>query len=1188
LRLKKIEIFGFKSFADKTVLAFSKGITGIVGPNGCGKSNIADAFRWVLGEQSAKSMRGSKMPDVIFGGTTHRQPLNIAEVTITISDVGKDLPIEYEEVAVTRRLHRNGESEYFINRHPVRLKDVHELFLDSGMGKHAFSIFEQGKIDQIIQYTPLERRYIFEEAAGILRFLQRKREALRKLEQTDLNTARVKDIHLEVEKQIAVLEEQAAKARIYKENRAGLELLEKALFIAKWDNLQKRSEDLAKKDETQRKRQTAGTENIAAVNAQLYEAKNRLETSENALRAKNEEVFQVRSEKEIKTREKQAQQERLKEIHQKKKRWEEELAALAEKQERRQTERQTLQKQQTALEHSAADHERQLKMQRERSHSLEENSTILRDQQRNRQQESIKLLQEENLLESDLKQVHVRQETLQERCQSIQERKEKLVKQRDEHAERLQQKKGDMESVSKSVDDQKTVFAALEHSLKKLFNEIQISKRNHDAAHGEITEAKARQKMLLRLREENEGFSGGNKRLLQESSNAKSPLFKLLRGLYEFITPQTGFETALAALLRPYAQTLVVETCEQLHQVIAFAEKQQLKDFSLLCLESLPQCPKIESTAGDAALVQASDHPLARHFLQNIYLTDTLAAASQALRERPGIAALTKQGLFLDPQGVFFYSTPGESNAFIREAELKNLEKKLLTLEKNRQHLEKELQRLQRAYDDSMTEKGVLDKGIRRDEMKLVEVNFGLQRLISDLEKIHVEEKQLETDFRHASEGLKDISAKLSNLTQRHADAKAKGAQIHQICAQLNAECDAQTATLKQERQALQNLETAYRQASDEHKKLLHHLHILEIRDSESQEQERRLKEEIQLSVESLSQIKRKDGEAELHLQEVESALEAVATGQATLELEMTKRKNAIEALENKLQAARSGSAQIEEELYRIEIQIAQLQSATQSLVEELQERFHLTIEQARKTLDSADKSLHGIEQLEKRIRAMRQEIEGAGDINMTSIEEFDKHKARYAFLNQQLADLDVSKTELVQIIAQLDAESRKVFKTTFEVICNNFKKNFKILFNGGEADLQFTEASDVLEAGIEIIAQPPGKQMRSINLLSGGEKCMTAMALLFAIFEVKPAPFCILDEIDAPLDDSNVERFANVVKQFIDRCQFIIITHNKRTMAIADVLCGVSMQEKGVSKLLSIEFSNQPQGVGGSLVHAH
>ena len=319
--------------------------------------------------------------------------------------------------------------------------------------------------------------------------------------------------------------------------------------------------------------------------------------------------------------------------------------------------------------------------------------------------------------------------------------------------------------------------------------------------------------------------------------------------------------------------------------------------------------------------------------------------------------------------------------------------------------------------------------------------------------------------------------------------------------------------------------------------------------------------------------IKKRTEEFDSMLIQTEVALKEVMSVLNSKEEIVTERKKSIEAIEEKLTKQREKLKQHENDLHQTAIQLTQIESARQSLEAELQERYRLNINEAKTLKIVLEKSL---DQTEKQIRSIRQEITAAGDINMTSIEEFDKYKARYDFLNQQMNDLNLSKDELIQIITQLDGESRKIFKETFEIIRNNFKKNFKILFNGGEADLQFTESNDVLEAGIEIIAKPPGKQMRSINLMSGGEKCLTALALLFAIFEVKPAPFCILDEIDAPLDDTNVERFVNVVKQFIDKCQFIIITHNKITMSIADVLFGVSMQEKGVSKLLSIEFTNK------------
>jgi chromosome segregation protein len=360
-------------------------------------------------------------------------------------------------------------------------------------------------------------------------------------------------------------------------------------------------------------------------------------------------------------------------------------------------------------------------------------------------------------------------------------------------------------------------------------------------------------------------------------------------------------------------------------------------------------------------------------------------------------------------------------------------------------------------------------------------------------------------------------------------------------------------------------------QALDEKRKCQHDLHVLDVKDKESEHQEMRLSEEIEMGHVLQSQIQVKSIAVEKALVEVEQSLADVIAACAEFEQDVAVRKHAVEKFEIAIHEARLSAKKHEADRHQTGIQSVQLESMIESLEKELLERHRLTIEEAREICEALDKT---VEQTEKQIKVLRQQLENAGDINMTSIEECNKLKGRYQFLNQQIDDLNVSRQGLIAIITQLDGESRKIFKDTFQQISINFKKNFSILFNGGEADLQFTETADVLETGIEIIAKPPGKQMRSISLLSGGEKCLTAMALLFAIFEVKPAPFCILDEIDAPLDDTNVERFVSIVKEYVNRCQFIIITHNKRTMAIADVIFGVSMEEKGVSKLLSIDFS--------------
>lgn len=1172
MRLKKIEILGFKSFADKVALEFDAGITGIVGPNGCGKSNISDAFRWVLGEQSAKSMRGNKMPDVIFAGTNNRKPLNFAEVTITLTDIAGELPVEYEEVAVTRRLHRNGDSDYFINRHPVRLKDVQELFLDSGMGKNAFSIFEQGKIDQVINFSPLERRYIFEEAAGILRFLQRKREALRKLEQVDGNMNRVKDIHQEVEKQIILLEEQAEKARVYKENKARLEALEKGIFLAKWDNYQTKGQETSKKDEGQRQVIEEANQQLVVLQGKLQEAKNELAQAEKALRVRSEEVYKTRSDKEIKSREKQAAQERLKEILAKEKRWQNELESMMEKRKLRQIECQNTKKQQKESEQELARQEKILRGQRDKANALENEVGKMRAEHQKAQQELLKLLQNENQIESELKQNTVRLENTQERKEQLAEKKEKLSTTVKELTQNVKERKSLVQEVSEEIDKQKSDLQKFDHRIQDLAEEIGKHQTALEQTSQEMTENKARQKALLRLREEMEGFSAGSKRLLQESTNSKSPLHNKLKGLYEFITPSGGAEAPLAAVMRPYAQTLVVNTKKDFQEAVAFARTHKLKDFSLVCIEGLPNQESKKAPKGIAPLIsQVAVSALASHFLEGSYIAETAEEAIQAVKKTPGIEVWSEEGAFIDRHGVAFYATQGENNAFMREAELKALEKKLKEGEAAKQTLEEVLKTLNEKKKGLQNERTELDKAMRRSEMKMVEVNFALQRANGDLEKASAEAKQADGEIEALAAAATKLTALLKELTQKHVEAKAKASQIQKDCAGLHAELEKLTASLKLEQRDLQEKDSAYQKISDENRKMLHALNVIEVKDIESQQQEKRLEEEIQAGKEQQSQIKVKGEEFETLLAGVEEALSQVTAACAEMEKEVAKKKSAIEKIDGQINQERAQLKKLEGDLYQMGIQAAQIESSRQSLEGELQERYHLTIEEARALGVALDRPL---DQAERQMRALRHDMDAAGDINMTSIEEFDKNKNRYEFLNQQIDDLNVSKGELVQIITQLDVESRKIFKETFDQISANFKKNFKILFNGGEADLQFTETGDVLEAGIEIIAKPPGKQMRSISLLSGGEKCLTAMALLFAIFEVKPAPFCILDEIDAPLDDSNVERFVNVVKQFIDRCQFIIITHNKRTMAIADVLFGVSMEERGVSKLLSIEFT--------------
>ncbi|MGZ3732405.1 MAG: chromosome segregation protein SMC [Parachlamydiaceae bacterium] len=1171
MRLKKLHIIGFKSFADKTSLLFDDGVTCIVGPNGCGKSNIADAIRWVLGEQSAKSLRGSKMPDIIFAGTSARKPLNYAEVAITFTEINGALPIEYEEVTVVRRLHRSGESEYFLNQQPIRLKDLHSLFLDSGIGKNSFSIFEQGKIEQVIQFTPLERRYIFEEAAGILRFLQRKKETLRKLEQTEENITRIKDIHLEVEKQVVILQEQAAKATVFKELKHTVEQHEKKLLVAKARQIHKKKAEALEQEDQQLQALLHLGENVASLEEQKKTLKKEIEKTETTLKQQNEELFQIRSDKEIKSRDKLTVEERIKETKAKEKRWQHDLEEILEQRQFRQQELVQAKKQREAAQSNVSSLEKSLQAQKEIVEALEIDVETLHKKQKHLQQEILTQLQHENHFDSELKQQEIRLESHYERQQQLNDRKTHLKTLEEGLKDQIQEKEKLVQNNQASLEQQKELLHQLEQKIELLVSEIQTQQTTYDATQKELNEGKARFKALIRLRDDYEGFSQASKRLLQEARDSNSLIYNKVKGLFELIQATPGTEEAIASALSRYSQTLVVDTASDAKAVVDFAKNQQLTDFSLVISELLPPLKESKTHHSSSLASQVSENPLSKHFLSHVLVAPPGEHASMISSQPPYTEIWCHDHVYIDQQQVFFYGIQGKNNAFMREAEIKNLEVELQRLEALRQHHDLTLKELQQTRSQLHIEMVELDKVIRRHEMHQIEASFSLQRLRADLEKNHQEYAHSESELTTLLSTIEQQQKSLLELKQRYEQAQNQTSAAKNAIAQLETELQHKTSHLSQQQRILQDVQSDCSGAAGLLQKSLHAIHLIESKENEILRQERRLEEELQIGHEFLSQMTMRSSECNQLLEKIEGLLQTAAKAYEELEKTLSRQKEQMTVIETKIADVLQSGKKQETEHHQIALLIAQLNAAYQSLEDEILDRHRLSMQEAFDLVPSSEKS---IDSMERKLRELRREIESSGDINMTSIEECAKYQVRYDFLNQQIQDLGASKEGLIAIIKELDGESRKLFKETFETIRINFKKNFAILFNGGDADLQFTDHTDLLEAGIEITAKPLGKQMRSIHLLSGGEKCLTALALLFAIFEVKAGPFCILDEIDAPLDDSNVERFANIVKKFVDHTQFIIITHNKQTMSIADMLFGVSMEEKGVSKLLQMHLS--------------
>lgn len=1165
--LKKLKILGFKSFADSTVLEFHPGITAIVGPNGCGKSNISDSFRWVLGEQSAKSMRGNKMQDVIFAGTAKRKALNMSEVTITLGDVGETLNTEYDEVAVTRRIHRSGESDYLINKKPVRLRDVYDLFMDSGIGKNAFSIFEQGKIEQVIQLSPMERRYIFEEAAGILRFLQRKKEALRRLEQTEANIERVRDIHQEVEKQIIVLERQAEQARIYKENRSELEGLEISLAVARWNHFKKKREAFEEQETEKRRQLELETLNLEKTEVERQDGNIRMNQAIKELQTQKEEVFKARSQREIQMKAWKSQEDRIEEMVHKEHAWQRELEEMIQKRQMRQLEAKQIEGKQKEVDEELSGLEQLRKEKREQLSAIEHEVSAIRDQQHSVQQERLHFLQAENKIESELKQTTLKLEHHQEKIHRLQENQQTLSETLAQLEMQIEGKRREINAGSDELAGLKEQFAVLECQIEEKTAEIKQVQHQLQQVSQERAEFKARQNALLRLRDEMAGFSKGTKRIVQEAAKERSALHGKVHGLYEDFPTEGCDKMALSMVMKRYTETLVVKTLADFEAVVSYAKANNVRDFSLLCLEMLPAVQK--PSWANALLKKMADHPLTNFFLKDVVVKSTTGELWNA----ESIEVWTEDGAFIDRHRVVFFPSEGEENAFVREAELKSLDQKLQECEKKQTQLEAALQELSERKSVLLSSKSEVDHTIRQAEVKLVEQKYACERMESDRQKNRLEVEREQTEVLTLQESSQQLQKLLTELNQQHAEQRSKLEQKQAHVETLSNELQEKLERLKMQQVEMEQKESAYQRVADEKRKIVHQLNVFEVKDLESLQQEKRLEEEIRSIQEKKAEIQLNRVDYEQKIEEIEQTLKEIQEQCSELDQAVSQRQREVEEIEHKISAKRGLIRELEREQHEQGIQRAQIDTAKQALEAEFTERFQMSMREAEGRASELEESM---EKTERKIRALRRKIEDAGDINMTSIEEYDKYKERYEFLNQQIDDLTSSQKELVEIITKLDEESRKIFKETFDKIQANFRKNFEILFRGGEADLQFTESGDILEAGVEIVAKPPGKKMRSISLMSGGEKCLTAVALLFAIFEVKPSPFCILDEIDAPLDDTNVERFLNVVKQFTDKCQFIIITHNKRTMAIADRLFGVSMQERGVSKILSLEFDRE------------
>jgi chromosome segregation protein len=1183
--LKKLELIGFKSFVDETVLEFGPGISVIIGPNGCGKSNLLDAIRWVLGEQSPKILRCERMGDIIWNGSSIRPATSMAEVSLTLAETENVLPLGYHEVTVTRRLFRSGESEYLLNKVPCRLKDIDELFMDTGVGSHAYAIMEQGKMDLLLSQKPQERRFVFEEAAGITKYETRKDEASRKLERTDQNLLRLHDIIAEVRKQVNLVERSARATQKYQEYFQELKSLE--LYLNKTEFDRYTAEFQTTSDKTRHFQDEVGklTAAIDSNEAQQEESKTKLTELEKKIvaaqtsrqdtdREINEQSSQIAIAKnQITVADEtianlaldiEQTNQRISELNNTTQQSNQELTAITEQFQKEEQVVASQTAEVTQLTSQIQGFDQQI---RDTSQSLEGNTksnAALREQ-------SSRITANLDSIQVQRKQTELNLQNKKQQAAELTQRYTELKKQVDTLSQAVTSDK-------EKIKQQESIKLSLQDQLKKVTAELDTLKTDWNTA-------KAKRESLIALKESYEGYFQGPKTILQ----SKSSFTGLFGTVAELIRPEAKYEAALAAALDTVAQFLVVDNIAEAKKAIEFLKQKKTGRMTMLILDQLGQNPQpsipaeVMNTPGvigiAATLVQAESKyiKLVNHLLGHILVVDTLDTALQlSPKLGDGIGCVTVDGDLVTDSSQLSSGETESVRLFARDREITELGHKI-------EKLQKQIDASTNKLNDVTQQISQTEKKVEQQQLTLfdTEIQFaGLQRDVESLSKQQT----------HAQEEIDAVSVVLSNqLTDER--------KLHEQQTELANQLTQIETKIQEQQQALldfrKQLDLASQQKEDKNKQLT----TLQINLAQTGNKKQNLTEAIarlqseilerKTAVDQKQQQKHsaldKKASAEKNIQTAEEQItllfvkkDEIGKTLNTLQADREKLDQQIEKLANKVHEIRREQNIKQNELRDLEVKVAQYQMQTDNLHRHIWETYQTDLKsipvpelpEPLLAIDSAGKQL--------RIDELRGKMQRLGPVSPGSVEEYEELKQRFEFLTQQEKDLADAKEQLIATITHINRTTKDLFTEAFAKVQANFHEVFRQVFRGGQAQLSLIDADNINESGIEIMVTPPGKKLQSITLLSGGEKALSAIALLFAIYRLKPSPFCILDEIDAPLDDVNIGRFTDLIKELTSQSQYIVITHNKRSMEAADVLYGVTMEEPGVSKVIAVKMTGQ------------
>jgi chromosome segregation protein len=1184
MKIKRLEMVGFKSFVDRTVVNFDHDVMAIVGPNGCGKSNIVDAIRWCMGEQSARHLRGQKMEDVIFSGSESRSGHDFAEVTLTFENDAGDVPIEYRdypEIAVTRRLHRSGDSDYLINKTPVRLKDVTDLFLGTGAGTKAYSIVEQGKIGLIVSAKPEDRRLLIEEAAGITKYKSRKKQAERKMELTQQNLLRVGDIVAEIERNLGSLKRQAAKAERYLAYRAELEDLSlyeashRYLETVGWikyetgcvDEHGRASEEvrvalLAEEAGLEELRQVAHVAEVELEGAQAahFSAENDVRTEEAAIARATDRLGALRA---------RAEQAGL------------EASELASQLQRLATEQAQVAAEVAVFEEAEAGQagalaEKEARLAEVvREHDLAEKA--LRELVQGKAQAESRIASAEAKLAGfERRRVEMRQRH--EKLAAEEEELHLLVSEHATRATHLEETAQDLrEGKTASVEDQ----ARAEADLARLRVELSTSDLAVDAAKAELSRKRSRMQALLEVQARLEGVGAGVKALLRKKDDTLGGL------VADRVEAPHEYVAALAGLLGSRLQDVVVKDITRGAELLAELAATKAGRASIVAehpvrvvgadvrLPEGPAASGVRARLIDVLRFAPDDEPLIRSLVGGALVVDDLAAAWNV---RSALATpvplVTADGTVVHADGRVSGGTGEELAAGMlegkREArelgdEVRALDTRVTELLTRHQALRHSLVEAQSALDAARRKAHADELSLVSAEKDLRAVHAQQQNLLARAERVRAELEELRDVVSEADDEKARALEALEADRQRLADVSAELATAEANVATWRGALDEARAQLTERRVVIAGVRERLTSARGTVGRLGRSIQELEARAARLEEERTTNAASFGETAASLVLHRENRGAA---LDVARDRSESLAAARAVFEehrAELSRREAGMKGLRAKVEEVRAVLA-------KHELALREQELILRHLLESVAEKFrglHLPRVVGDYHLRPApDQDTHA------RAQELTQLIERMGSVNLDAVREHEEAEKRYAFYTEQKADLDKALADLERAIAQMNRESKRLFAETFAAVNQKFQEIFPRMFRGGTASLRLTNPDDMLETGIDILAQPPGKKLSSIELMSGGEKALTAVSLIFAIFQIKPSPFCILDEVDAPLDEANVARYNETIRTMTHASQFILITHIKRTMQLADVLYGVTMQERGVSRLVSVKLN--------------